>query len=163
MIEITGTHHYGLTVTSIDISSRFYQDTLGFEKVFSWNPKADYISKLVGYKTVDLHGEILKLPCSNFFLELLEYKNIKNQHLEMSNGNIGSAHLALKVKGLEDIYTNLLASGVKFVSPPVTPTIGPNKGGKAVYMIDPDGFRIELIESAKNFSDFSMEKSRDDG
>ncbi len=38
--------------------------------------------------------------------------------------------------------------GVKSVSPPVTPTIGPNKGGKAVYLIDPDGFRVELIQSA---------------
>jgi sugar lactone lactonase YvrE len=37
------------------------------------------------------------------------------------------------------------------VSPPVTPTIGPNKGGRAVYMIDPDGFRVELIQSSMGF------------
>jgi gluconolactonase len=40
------------------------------------------------------------------------------------------------------------------VSPPVTPTIGPNKGGRAVYMIDPDGFRVELIQSSMGFGQY---------
>jgi hypothetical protein len=25
--------------------------------------------------------------------------------------------------------------------------VGPNRGGKAVYMLDPDGIRIELLET----------------
>jgi hypothetical protein len=36
----------------------------------------------------------------------------------------------------------------------VTPTIGPNKGGRAVYLIDPDGFRVELIQTATSFGDY---------
>ena len=43
---------------------------------------------------------------------------------------------------------------MKSVSPPVTPTIGPNKGGRAVYLIDPDGFRVELIQTATSFGDY---------
>jgi lactoylglutathione lyase len=46
---------------------------------------------------------------------------------------------------------------VKSVSPPVTPTIGPNRGGRAVYLIDPDGFRVELIETQRSFGDFVQE------
>ena len=44
-------------------------------------------------------------------------------------------------------YKVLRDQGVRTVSEPVTPTVGPNKGGKVVYILDPDGVRIELIES----------------
>jgi hypothetical protein len=40
----------------------------------------------------------------------------------------------------------------------VTPTIGPNKGGRAVYMIDPDGFRIELIQTPRDFASYRPEE-----
>jgi hypothetical protein len=39
----------------------------------------------------------------------------------------------------------------------VSPTIGPNKGGRAVYMIDPDGIRVELIQSVRTFADYEGE------
>jgi hypothetical protein len=35
---------------------------------------------------------------------------------------------------------------VEFVSAPVTPTAGPNTGGRVVYMKDPDGIRVELVQ-----------------
>ena len=53
----------------------------------------------------------------------------------------------------------LIAKGVKAVSPPVTPTIGPNTGGRAVYMIDPDGIRVEFIQNNKGFGDFSQDEA----
>jgi len=51
------------------------------------------------------------------------------------------------------------AKGVESVDPPVTPmkpTIGPNKGRRAIYIIDPDGIRVEFIESARSFGEFSQ-------
>ena len=36
-------------------------------------------------------------------------------------------------------------------------SIGPNRGGRAVYVIDPDGFRVELIETSRSFADFAPE------
>jgi hypothetical protein len=38
-----------------------------------------------------------------------------------------------------------VANGVASVSEPVAVTSGPNAGRLAVYMIDPDGFRLELL------------------
>ena len=91
------------------------------------------------------------------FLELLEYRNIPVTAVDMANGNIGNGHVAFYVDDLEPLYEELTAAGVKSVSPPVTPTIGPNKGGRAVYMIDPDGFRVELIQTAASFAAFKPE------
>ncbi len=156
MAAITGTHHTGFTVKSLDVSIAFYRDVLGFELAFRWNPKADYIGELVGYPEVDLHGAILKLPKTSVCLELLEYRNIKQTPLDMSNGNVGNAHMAFMVDDLSAYFKRLEEQNVEFVCPPVVPTIGPNKGGKAVYMIDPDGFRIELIESTQDFGSFKL-------
>ena len=100
MAKITKPHHTGFTVRSIDRSIAFYRDLLGFELVFQWNPQAPYIGELVGYPTVDLHGAILRVPGSDVFLELLEYRNIPEKSVDMANGNIGNGHIAFYVDEL---------------------------------------------------------------
>jgi len=154
MPGITRTHHTGFTVRSLDRSLAFYCDVLGFELAFRWNPQAPYIGTLVGYPQVDLHGAIVWLPGTDICLELLEYRNIEQVPVDMRNGNVGNGHIAFNVDDLAAFWLVLQARGVASVSEPVTPTIGPNKGGKAIYLIDPDGFRVELIESAQAFGAF---------
>jgi len=138
-------------------STKFYKDLLGFEEVFSWNPQAEYIGVLTGYPEVDLNATILKLPGVDVFLELLEYGNVDLKSIVHGNANPGIAHIAFFVDDVEAWYEILTAKGVKSVSKPVTPTMGPNKGGRAIYMIDPDGVRVELIQSSKSFSDYKGE------
>jgi lactoylglutathione lyase len=49
---------------------------------------------------------------------------------------------------LHQAFIDILeADGVEFLSPPVVPTVGPNTGRPAVYLKDPDGIRIELLEA----------------
>jgi len=127
LAKITKAHHTGLTVKSLDRSIAFYRDLLGFEVVFAWNPKAPYIGELVGYPGVDLHAAVLRIPHSDVFLELLEYRGVAQVGVDMANGNVGNAHVAFNVDELDPLYERLKASGVESVSPPVTPTIGPNR------------------------------------
>ncbi len=158
MGQITKAHHTGLTVRSLERSVHFYNEILGFEKVFAWNPREPYIAELVGYPTVDLHAAIMRIPGSDVFLELLEYRNVESLEVDSGNANIGTAHVAFFVDDLDSLYASLTERGVKSVSAPVTPTVGPNKGGRAVYMIDPDGFRVELIQSGITFGDYQPEQ-----
>jgi lactoylglutathione lyase len=154
MAQITRMHHTGFTVKSLERSIAFYRDILGFELAFQWNPDAAYLRELVGYSTVDLHAAIMRLPGTDVCLELLEYRNVDQVPVDMRNGNVGNGHIAFNVDNLLELYAELVKKGVNSVSAPVTPTIGPNKGGKAVYLIDPDGFRVELIQSAQNFGTY---------
>lgn len=154
MARIVKGHHTGFTVRSLERSLAFYRDLLGLEVVFQWNPQADYIREIVGYPEVDLHAAILRVPGTDSFLELLEYRNIPETTVDMANGNIGNGHIAFTVDELDPLFERLVAAGVKSVSAPVTPTIGPNKGGRAVYLIDPDGFRVELIQASRGFGDY---------
>ena len=91
------------------------------------------------------------------FLELLEYGNVDLKDIDHGNANPGIAHIAFFVDDVDEWYRELTEKGVKSVSAPVTPTIGPNKGGRAIYMIDPDGVRVELIQSSKSFGEYKGE------
>ena len=163
MPRIIKAHHMGFTVASLDRSIAFYCDLLGFELAFRWNPQAPYIGTLVGYPSVDLHGAILRLPGTEVCLELLEYRGIVGHVVDMANGNTGNGHIAFVIDDLDTLYAELTAAGVPSVSLPVTPTIGPNRGGRAVYMIDPDGFRVELIQTVQDFGSYTPDRRGQDG
>lgn len=154
MPGITTSHHVGITVQSLERSLAFYRDVLGFEVVFSWNPRESYIGELVGCPDVDLHSVVLRIPASELFLELLEYRDVERSPIDPANANPGTVHIAFYVDDLERLYGELRSRGVASLSDPVTPTIGPNKGGRAVYMVDPDGVRVELIQTPARFDDF---------
>ena len=146
MGEIVGHHHTGIQVTDLDTSLEFYSDLLGLELVLRWNRQAPYIEEFSGYSGVDMHGAILRLPNSDSILEILEYRNVERQAIDPATANPGTAHLAFRVDDCDSLYERLTSMGVGSVSRPVTPTIGPNKGGRTVMMLDPDGFRIELMQ-----------------
>ena len=141
----------GIQVADLDRSVAFYRDILGFELIFAWNPQAEYIRTIVGYPEADIHAAILRPPNSELFLEILEYRNVEKAPVDTRTANPGTAHLAFFTDDCDGLYDELTAKGVRSVNPPVTPTIGPNTGGRVVYMIDPDGIRVELIQSVRTF------------
>ena len=157
MASITKAHHMGLQVADLERSVAFYRDVLGFSVIFAWNPQADYIRELVGYPGADIHAAVLRLPGSEVVLELLEYRNVERMPVDTRTANPGTAHIAFFVDDLDTLYADLVERGVRSVSPPVTPTIGPNEGGRAVYLIDPDGIRVELIQTRRSFAEYADE------
>ena len=85
------------------------------------------------------------MPGSNHHLELFEYVNPRGQAYRPRPCDPGSAHLALLVDDLSAIYEKLKAD-VSILSPPVLIDAGPNRGGYAVYLRDPNGILIELFQ-----------------
>ena len=159
MPTIVRPHHTGIQVADLDRSVAFYRDILGFELVFQWNPRADYIRTIVGYPDADIHAAILRMPGSDYFLEILEYRNVEKTPIDTRTANPGTAHIAFFTDDCDGLYAELTSKGVRSVSAPVTPTIGPNTGGRAVYMIDPDGIRVEFIETKRSFGEFTPEEA----
>lgn len=88
-------------------------------------------------------------------LELLDYQGVRGEIVDPNHGNWGTVHMAFFVDCLDKMCDRLATNGVLSVSRPVTPTIGPNTGGRAVYMVDPDGVRVELIQTAGSFGDYT--------
>jgi lactoylglutathione lyase len=154
-------HHTGLAVSDLDRSVRFYRDLLGFEEVFAWNPREPYIRTLIGYPDADVHSAILRMPGSDYYLELMEIRDVEKAPVDTRTANPGVAHIAFFTDDCDGLFADLLAKGVKAVSAPVTPTIGPNTGGRAVYMLDPDGVRVEIIQTARSFGEYAASTSED--
>lgn len=147
-----GFSHVGIQVADLERSIRFYGDLLGLELVTRWVRDQEYIQELVGYPGVELNVAVFRLPRSDAFLEILEYRNVERHPVDPGTANPGTAHFALYVNDIDTLCDRLLAGGARFVSEIKSPNIGPNKGGKAVYMIDPDGIRVELIQTTKTLA-----------
>jgi lactoylglutathione lyase len=89
---------------------------------------------------------MLRIPSSEQHIELIEYANVTKRAVDPAPPHPGTTHISLLVRGLLRLHRRLVRSGARFQSEPVTVPVGPNKGRLAVYMIDPDGFRVELVE-----------------
>jgi len=124
----------------------FYRDLLGFEEVWRRVVTDEYIRTLVGYPDLELHQALLRIPGSDHFLELLDYRNVERTPVDTRTANPGTAHICLVVQKLAALYVRLLGADVTFVSPPVVPTVGPNKGCLVAYMCDWDDIRVELVQ-----------------
>ncbi|MBS1883025.1 MAG: VOC family protein [Actinobacteria bacterium] len=146
---IIGFSHTGVQVGDIGRSIAFYE-TLGLEVGARWTNGEPYIGVEVGYPGVTLAIAVMTVPGSPVVLELLEYQGVERQAIDPGTANPATGHFCLAVEDLDGMYEQLLAAGVDFISPPQTPTIGPNQGGRVIYLRDPDGFRVELLQSPRS-------------
>jgi catechol 2,3-dioxygenase-like lactoylglutathione lyase family enzyme len=141
-----GLHHSAFHVADLDRSLAFYRDLFGFEVVWKRVNREEYVRRIIGYPDAELHQAMLRFPGSDHCLELMDYRGVERAAVDTSPPNPGTAHLCLLVDDLRRFYAELTAEGVKSVSEPVLITSGPHEGRLAVYMLDPDGFRLELLE-----------------
>lgn len=147
-MPVTGFDHIGIQVRDLDRSIEFYEKHLGFSLIDRLTKAEPYVQRVVGYfPHVTLEIAVMAIPGTDAFLEILEYRGVERSSVDTATANPGTAHFCLFVDDLDEMYGRLRAASVEFVSPPETPTTGPNQGGRLVYMIDPDGIRVELVET----------------
>jgi catechol 2,3-dioxygenase-like lactoylglutathione lyase family enzyme len=140
-------HHLGLTVADIERSIRFYRDVLGLILVRRRSTDADYIGRQTGFPGVRLEAASFKAtPESRQSIEIVQYASHAGPPADPATNRAGNAHICLQVDDLAAAHESLLTRGVAFKTPPVAITSGPNQGGLVVYLLDPDGFTIELFQ-----------------
>jgi lactoylglutathione lyase len=157
IMPITDVFHTGLTVSDLDRSVAFYRDLLGLELVRQWDSSQPYLRTIVAYPDAELRIALLRVPAATggpggHHVELLEYRRPRGQRGDPNTYNPGNGHIAFRVDDLDAAYTELTAKGVRFKSAPVEITSGPNRGGKAVYLFDPDDITLELVQPAASRS-----------
>ncbi|WP_296388588.1 VOC family protein [Pseudonocardia sp.] len=140
-------HHVGIQVSDLDRSLAFYEGLLGFEVITRQVRGEAYAGEVVGYPGVELHLAHLRPPNSSVVIELTEYRGVARTPVDTSTANPGTAHTCYVVDDVEAVHAALMAAGVRPVSRTiVSPEIGVAKGGKVVYVQDPDGVRVELLQ-----------------
>jgi catechol 2,3-dioxygenase-like lactoylglutathione lyase family enzyme len=135
-------------VSDLDRSIPFYTFLLGTEPVgrLMWEPDRDeFTGRIVGYPGLRLEGAFWELP-GGPVLELLQYHEPATGRVDMETYNVGSGHLGLETEDIKADFERL-RDHVAFRHPePVQIPSGPAKGGWAIYMRDPDGITIELVQ-----------------
>lgn len=145
-MTVVGSHHSAFHISDLERSIDFYCGKLAFEVVWKRINREPYVRRIVGYPTAEIHQALLRFPASDHCLELMDYRGVERTPVDTSPPNPGTAHICLLVRDLQSFYDQLTADGVASVGPPVLVESGPNEGRLAVYMRDPDGFAIELLE-----------------
>lgn len=142
-------NHMGLTVTDLERSLEFYCTELGLPhppEGHVFPIEGEWLGKLVGAD--DPRIRVAFVPLDHGILELLEYERPGNglETASIRNWDAGSAHLALNVVDLPAFY-EAKKDRLDFLSAPQTVEGGPWGGGLVVYLRDPDGNPVELVDA----------------
>jgi catechol 2,3-dioxygenase-like lactoylglutathione lyase family enzyme len=148
-IAVISPNHIGITVHSIADALPFWRDTLGLPLVWVYNSTDKPISTLVGVPGANVSFYFLQLPGGNM-IELVEYtalRSVRKAYYPESS-DVGSVHISLDVKGLDEIVRRAKGIGWKIVGG--GPVILPDTR-KAVYLRSiADGTTVELFEGKMN-------------
>lgn len=146
-MPVIGAHHTSFSVIDMRETLAFYCDLLGFEIVNERPAVTEaYFREIVGFPDAVVYAVLLRIPGTDHLLELLEYKHPRGIPQDLRPNNPGSGHIAYVVDDLLAMYPELQEAGVEFVSAPVALDAGPNSGGWALYLKDPNGIIIELFQ-----------------
>ena len=143
---ITGARHAGITVSEMDRSLAFYGDLLGLQLLWRRVFEEPEIREIVGVPEASaIEVAMLRVPGSDLDVELLEYRGCEQVSGATAPSRHGTGHFCLFVESIDELHSELLARGVRFRSDgPVEMTGGPNRGGKSLYSLDPDGYVVEF-------------------
>lgn len=135
--------HLGLCVADLERALRFYRDALGFRERSRLGVDGEAASRLLDLPDVKLHAVYLERD--GLRLELLHFDAPGAVDLgapRPMNG-LGLTHLSLRVSDLASLLPALVATGGRVLEE------GRIDAGpvRAVFVLDPDGTRLELIES----------------
>lgn len=145
MATVTGFFHAGITVRDMDTSLPFYRDVLGLEVAFERVLGADYLRTVLALPLKDIRIVYLHLPGGGY-VELLEYRGLETLSATSRPCDFGAGHLCLFVDDIDELVDTARQMGYRARSQsPVDITEGPNAGARSIYLLDPDGYPIELF------------------
>ena len=147
---IVGIHHFALTVSDMERSLRFYSDLFGLQVGSDREVERDYVERITAVPGA--HQRIVHLQGYGHRVELLEYRYPRGERRARALQDAGSAHLCFVTDDLDAEVKRLQSAEVTFRSMPVVTTSGPNRGGRGIYLEDPDGNAVEVVQLAQNGS-----------
>ena len=140
--------HTGITVLDLERSLAFWRDVLGLELSHTAHQTGEMAEQITGVKGAELKLAVVKAP-GGHKIELLEYLAPANRkRIALRPCDVGSVHVALLVDSLDAVLERIAASGWQAAGKPQTLKTGPNAGKRVVYVRDPDGTTIELMQPA---------------
>lgn len=143
--KVLASNHTSFTVSSLDRSVDFFVEALGFELISRAPRDPAIIARITGVAGADIEVAYVQGPGHR--LELIEYKAPDDKgRVRSLPCDTGFAHIAFDVDDIDAAIAAAAAHAVVPIGDPVPIDQGPNRGGRVVYLRDPDGVTIEFIE-----------------
>ena len=144
--------HTGITVSNLERSLAFWRGVLGFEFSHTAHQKGELAQEITGVEGAEIKLAVLRAP-GGHKIELLEYlAPADRKRADIRPCDVGSVHVAILVYDLDSVLERIAASDWKAAGKPQRLQSGPNAGKRVVYVRDPDGTTIELMQIAKENS-----------
>jgi catechol 2,3-dioxygenase-like lactoylglutathione lyase family enzyme len=137
--------HFGICITDLDRSLRFYCDGLGFEAAERYDlkdtPESGLDRSLEVESPVELVSQFIRNGAMG--VELLYYRTPPTfGKASASRGQVGITHLSFYVDDVDAAVARLVECGGTLL-----PGTRANPGVDLVFVADPDGVRVELMKS----------------
>jgi len=144
-VAIRRVSHVGVCVAELERSLAFYRDGLGFRERRRLEVSGEETETLLGVGGVDLVAVFLERD--GVQLELLHYRSPGHRGAGEPRpmNALGLTHLSLAVDDLDAVVATLERAGARVLR--ATRVHNPELGANAIFVTDPDGTRIELVES----------------
>ena len=136
--------HFGICVSDPERSLRFYRDLLGFRETAALAVSDAHSARLLELEKVDLRATFLERD--GMRLELLHFASpgCERDAAPRPMNRTGLTHIAVRVDDLAATLAALERAGVEILEQ--TRIRNPELRSEVVYVLDPDGVRIELVE-----------------
>ena len=148
--------HISWTVPDLEAALRFYVDVIGAEELFRLGPidaadipvgedGRDWMESHVGVAGARLTLVMLKLT-DNMNFQLVQYDKPADRRQDVPrNCDRGGHHLGLKVDDVDKAIAYLQAHGCTSLET-IEISEGPLAGKKNVYVLDPFGHQLEIVD-----------------
>jgi lactoylglutathione lyase len=145
---VLGLAHAGITVSDMDASLAFYRDGLGLDVEFDLVRDAGYQHEVLALPFRDIRMAQLAIPGPGAGrIELLEYRGAERSPAASEPCDPATGHLCLVVDDAAAMLARLTDLGYRARSAAVVDIdAGANTGGLLVYLADPDGYWVELLQ-----------------
>ena len=150
--DIVGVGNFAHIVSSLDASLGFYRDVLGLAvtNTIPFGPN-DAVARFGHTEGGQSRVAVLKVPGLAMGIELIEYKSIARTPQHPRFVDPGAANMALRIRNLDALFPKIRSyPGVTILTAggkPVTLKT-PNGVLHAVFVQDPDGFVVEMLDAA---------------
>jgi catechol 2,3-dioxygenase-like lactoylglutathione lyase family enzyme len=139
-------HHTGLTISNLERSLGFWRDAMGMTVLFEQEKAGGYLEAIVREPRAHVRMAHLAFGGTGPRIELFEYITPPGGEHVSRPADVGFAHICVACDDLDERLARLVAAGGEPLSGPVVVDTGVNRGGRGVYLRDPDGHMVELFE-----------------
>jgi catechol 2,3-dioxygenase-like lactoylglutathione lyase family enzyme len=146
---VVGTNHVGFTVSDLDRSVAMFRSLFGYDLVSLAGRKPENVVLLTGIEGADMMVAHLRKP-GLVGIELIAYLGPADRgRITARTCDTGYAHLTYDVSDIDTMVARAAEFDLRPIGGMIVSTAGPNVGARAVYLRDPDGVSIEIIQPAR--------------